>query len=429
MNRWTRLALLTSLYLSQGLPFGFFTQALPVLLRQQGVSLEAISLTGLLAMPWSLKFLWAPLVDRYGSRRFGRRRSWIIPLQLLACAVTGTLAVLGPRHGLRPVLVAVFLTNLFAATQDIATDALAVELLPPEERGLGNGVQVAGYRVGMILGGGALLVLFGSLGWTASFVAMTATLLAATVPIVLFREGSVLGEGPERGPYRTEASRPAVPAGHGKSWLLVSFFRRPGAWRWAGLLFLYKFGEALAGGVVRPMLVDRGFTMTDVGWVLGTVGFACGMLGSLGGGALLEALGRRRAVVLFAFVQSVSILTYAWMGFHGHPSRALVAAAVGLEHLCVGMGTAALFTVMMDVCRAGVSATDYTLQASLVVLATGLATMLSGTLAARLGYGPHFLLAAAASLAGALFALTQYHRAAEDLARTIEAEPPSAALT
>ena len=159
-----RAALLTSLYFAQGLPFGLFTQALPVMMRQQGYSLESIGLSNLLALPWVLKFLWAPWIDRIS----GPRRRVIVPLNVVAAGLLAALAVVSPG-AMVPLIVTVFLCNLAAATQDIATDALAVESLPPAERGIGNGVQVAGYRLGMVLGGGALVQLFDAKGWMFTF--------------------------------------------------------------------------------------------------------------------------------------------------------------------------------------------------------------------------------------------------------------------
>jgi MFS family permease len=140
----SRLGLLASLYVSQGLPFGFFTQALPVLLRKHGLSLAEIGLSSLLAVPWALKFVWAPLVDRYSVRRFGRRRSWIVPMQVMTIAVLLLTALHPPTTSFRWVLAAVLVVNLLSATQDIATDGLAVDMLEPHERGLANGIQVAG---------------------------------------------------------------------------------------------------------------------------------------------------------------------------------------------------------------------------------------------------------------------------------------------
>ncbi|MCU0685286.1 MAG: MFS transporter, partial [Polyangiaceae bacterium] len=143
-----KIVLLTSLYFSQGLPFGLFTQALPVLLRTRGASLPVVSLSGLLAAPWALKFLWAPLLDRAGAQGAGRRRV-LLGLQIISALVAGSLAFVRFEGGeLWPLFIGVVLANLCAATQDVATDALAVDLLGPDERGLGNGVQVAGFRLG-----------------------------------------------------------------------------------------------------------------------------------------------------------------------------------------------------------------------------------------------------------------------------------------
>ena len=189
LNSWHKLLLLLSLYLSQGLPYGFFTQALPVLLRKQNISLEAIGLSSLLALPWALKFLWAPYVDRYSYRKLGHRRSWIVPLQIAAIIIVLIIGLKGRENqGINILLVGVFLTNLIAATQDIATDGLAVELLQSNERGFANGLQVAGYRLGMIIGGGVLLILHTYLGWSGIFYSMAAILLLATLPILLFKD-------------------------------------------------------------------------------------------------------------------------------------------------------------------------------------------------------------------------------------------------
>src|SRR5262249_37088620 len=149
-------------------------------------------------LPWALKFLWAPLVDRYGSRRLGRRRSWILPLQGASIALAGVLWLLSERASISALMAALFVTNLISATQDIATDGLAVELLSEGERGYGNSVQVAAYRAGMILGGGALLVVYGkqSLGPAVAFLAMACLLALATAPIALHREAPAASAAP-----------------------------------------------------------------------------------------------------------------------------------------------------------------------------------------------------------------------------------------
>jgi RhtX/FptX family siderophore transporter len=384
MKRPAKLGLLGALYFSQGLPFGFFTQALPVLLRRQGFSLAEIGLSSLLALPWALKFLWAPVVDRVYDPRFGRRRSWIVPLQLVSAAILAGLAassLLGTRTALFAV---VLLLNAVAATQDIATDGLAVDMLGPTERGLANGLQVAGYRVGMIAGGGVILALFDQLGEAGSFLSMAALTALATLPVLLLRE-------------------PATPP-DGRAAGVVHFLRRPGAVRLLGLVVTYKAGDAFATGMLRPFLADTGLDLTDLGWLLGTVGFFAGLLGALCGGALVQPLGRRRALVTFGLLQAATIAGYAYLAA-ATPTREQLYVACAAEFFAGGMATAALFTTMMDECSRAAGATDYSVQASAVVIATGAASALSGLSAQAIGYEGHFGLAAALSLVAVIAVL------------------------
>jgi MFS transporter, PAT family, beta-lactamase induction signal transducer AmpG len=389
-GKLARLSLLAALYFSQGLPFGFFTQALPVLLREQKLSLGAIGLTSLLAIPWALKFLWAPLIDRHGTRR-----AWLIPLQLGSACLMVVIGLIDPKTALQAILITVVLTNLLASTQDIATDALAVDLLPPEERGMGNGVQVAGYRAGMIVGGGALLIAFDRLGWTLTFWLMAALLALATLPVALSPQARV---------PRAPSPAPASGAGgSARGWLKL-----PGQYAWIAALILYKLGDALGQGMLRPFMSDLGMELGDVGLILGTAGFSTGLIGALLGGWGVERLGRPRALLLFGLLQTIAVGLYAWPAMlgkgHALTHQAMWTAAM-IEHLTGGMATAALFTWMMDRCRPDHAGADYTLQACIVVIATGVAQATSGFIAQYTGWPAHFLLSAALSLLG-LVAIT-----------------------
>ena len=389
-----KLGLLTSLYLSQGLPYGFFTQALPVLLREQGLSLPNISLASLLALPWALKFLWAPFMDRYGSARLGRRRGYILPLQVLSAALLVGLALPEGAVSVEALFAAVLLVNLLSATQDVATDGLAVDLLEPQELGLGNGVQVAAYRVGMILGGGLMLILLDALSWRPTLVGLGILLLVATVPVALFREP------PSPTPPRTGTGR----------WLgesLLYWVRRPGACAWLTLLVLFKAGEHMATGMLRTFLVDVGLGLAQVGWMLGFVGFTTGLLGALLGGALVNRLGRRRALLLFGTLQAAAVLLYA-LATRG-ASVPVLALVCGVEHLTSGMATAALFTVMMESCRPEHAASDYTVQACVVVVASIAAAAVSGFTAQALGYAWHFTLSAVVCVVAVAWVALTFH--------------------
>ncbi len=387
-SRTVKFGLLASLYFSQGLPFGFFTQALPVMLRNSGFSLSEIGLASLLAIPWALKFLWAPVVDRYSFTGVGHRKSWIVPLQLGAVVVLSALAVAGASISMPLLMVGVFLLNLLAATQDIATDGLAVDMLAPSERGFANGLQVAGYRVGMIVGGGALLILHDQLGSGGTFLAMAAMTAMATLPILMTREP------------RAAAQQVAPRAD------LTHFLRRPGTGRILLVVFTYKAGDAFATGMLRPFLVDAGLTLTDIGWLLGTIGFVAGLVGALLGGSLVNRLGRMRSLVVFGLLQALAVAGYAYLA-GTRPSIELLYTLCAFEHLAGGMATAALFTCMMDWCSPEAAATDYSVQASAVVIATGAASALAGFSAQALGYFGHFALSAVLAL-GAVAVVRRY---------------------
>ncbi len=402
MRSSTKLVLLGSLYLSQGLPFGFFTQALPVLLRAEGLSLPLLGLAQLLTIPWALKFLWAPWIDRIQSGKLGKRRKVIVPLQIGCCLVLATLALASGPGALWPLSIAILLVNLCSATQDIATDALAIEILSPDERGLGNGLQVGAYRVGMIIGGGFMLWLFAATGWTTAFLAMAGCLLLATIPVLVFREPPV-----------SEATKPEQRAS------IVASMRRFGPW--LAVLATYKTGEWFASGMLRAFFTDeltaistaaRGYpfpkgepdpyVLAQMSTILGYVGFSCALVGALIGGVLVRVLRRQRALILFGALQTVAIATMAFAA--EAPSLGMFYAISAAEHLTSAMATAALFTAMMDVCRPDEAGTDYTVQASLVVIASGVASAVSGLSAGALGYGGHFLAAAGLSAVGVIVA-------------------------
>jgi PAT family beta-lactamase induction signal transducer AmpG len=411
----SRLGVLGALYFSQGLPFGFFTQAVPVVMRQQGLSLALVGASSVLALPWGLKFLWAPLVDRHGGSALGRRRGWILPLQALTVLGLLALAVVGPlllgealtrggsataasiaeavATGLVALAVGMALTNLLAATQDIATDGLAVDILAPAERGLGNGLQVAAYRLGMITGGGALLWLFSRAGWTWTFVAMAALVAAMSVPVWHFREPAVV----------EVAAAPVSP------WAMLRFFRSRRTLLWLGAIALYKVGDAWGSPMARTLLVDLGFGLNDIALLLGTLGSLAGLVGALTGG-LLAGRGRLLALLAAGLVHAALMASYALpVLVEGMPTAVVAALIVG-EHLTGGMATVALFTAMMDACDRATGASDYTAQASVVVLATGLGGALSGVSAQAWGYAPHFLAAAAVCALGALAMWPLYRR-------------------
>ena len=234
MGRGQKITLLAALYVAQGLPYGFFTQALPVLLRDAGYSLKAIGATSLLFLPWALKFLWAPFVDHRGTRK-----AWLLPLQVAAvCRRAACSRRSSPAADFVLLLAAAFAFNVISACQDIATDGLAVRVLDVHERGLANGLQVGAYRLGMILGGGLLLWVFARTDWPVMFLCMAA-LLAADDRARCCRCASRRASTP-----RSRAAWSTLARG----WL--SRLRVRGMLPFIVLVCFYKFGDSMVASLV-----------------------------------------------------------------------------------------------------------------------------------------------------------------------------------
>jgi len=381
-----KVVLLSSLYTSQFLPSAFFFQALPIFLRQQGASLQVIGLMGLLTLPWMLKFLWAPLVDRYGSRRWGHYKSWIVVTQCLLVLTLITCAYINVNDHAGWLFQGVFLVVTLAATQDIATDALAVRLLAPQERGWGNGIQSAGRAVGGILGGGVMLLVLNRLGWQVSVWMLAGGVLLALLPLFWYREAERTGP--------VAVNRFPNVRGSARNYLktLLSFVRRSGALIWLVFILLYVTGSSMAATMFRPLLVDLGLSMADIGWMTGIVGSGAAIIGSLLAGGLMQPLGRRRALILFGLLQAMAVvaLTLPAMGIQN--PVVLYGVSVG-EVFARALASTALFTVMMDKSRRDTAGSDYTLQSSVYIIGHHVGIpALSGFIAAALGYTSVFLI-------------------------------------
>lgn len=393
-----KLLLLSALYCAEGLPFGFQAQALPVYLREQGVSLEAIGFASALSAPWMLKALWAPAVERWSWRRLGRRKGWIVPLlSLLVVTCLSAVALLlthTPRQALQGLLVVVFFQNLFAATLDVAVDGLAVDLLRPEELGVGNSAQVVGYKVGMLGSGGLLLWLAGSLGGWPVLFGLMALLLLLVLGLVLI----LLRPEPEA-PAAALSARASLAGVVQALWqaLVVP----GGGWL---LLYVgsYKLGETLIDAMYKPFLLDAGATKAQIGQWVGTWGMLAGTLGSLLGGLLAARWGLWRAMAAAAVLRTASLLcpwALAAGLFSAWPLSRVVIPLTCVEELCGGALTTATFAFMMSRTDKRVGATHYTLLASVEVWGKGAVGFVSGVVAARLGYAWTFALGVWLSLA------------------------------
>ncbi len=380
VSRSRRLSLLALLYVSQAIPLGFFIEAVPAIGRDFGLTLRDVGLLQALALPFLIKFLWAPVVDGRMSPRWGHYRSWLLPLQALAVAAVVAIALLDPRRQLGWLLPLGAVFMLLAATQDIASDGLAVRILARRERGLGNGVQVGGFYLGQILGGGMMLILFSRLGWRPAMLAMALLLALPLASLATFREPPVSRPARSRIDYRA----------------LGRFFRRPGAAPWVAVLVLYRAGDAMALTMARPMLVDLGLDLAQIGLIVGLGVSVAALVGALAGGVAIERIGRKRALALFAAVHALALLGYGLPALGWSSLPILWAVSIGAA-LAGGMATTALYTHMMDRSSVASGGTDFTLQQSLAAAGPLAGAAASGLLAEALGYAGHFAVCAGMS--------------------------------
>ena len=381
--------LLLTLYFAQGLPSGFLAHALPVLMREHQVPLEYIGFLKLLALPWFFKFLWAPIIDKYPLGKLGAHRGWILVLQSAVLVLLLALSFFSPDYlfgeGIFLFLLLLLLVNAFSASQDIATDGLAVRLLPENLRGLGNSLQVGGYKFGMIISGNFFLMALVLYAWSGTFQILAALLLLATLPILCFREPQW---------HRTVAAQPTAPVQKSAYWKdsYAAFMERPGLGLWLCVLLTYKIADSLGSAMIKPLLVDSGYSLTEIAQI-SLIAMCAGLLAAFVAGAVYYRLGWRVSLLLFGFIQALGIGAYACIAL-AVVSPAQVYAIAVFEQMADGMSTVTLFALMMSYCREGHEGGDFTLQVSMHMVIAGLFGMFSGFLAKGLGYELHFIIAA-----------------------------------
>ncbi len=385
MKKWVILA---SLYVAQILPVAFYGQTLHVILRQQGVSLELIGLTSFLSFPWMLKVLWSPLIDRYGWTRWGHYKFWIVLMQSLMGIAIAICAFLSLENNFTWLIGGMFVAITFAATQDIATDALAIGILQTSERGFGNSIQGAGSYLGAILGGGVILILLDNLGWTNSMLLMALTVFVLILPVLSYQENIAVAKTDSRLSLST----------------LRGFFQQPAIGKWILVLLVYMMGVTITSTMSRPLLVDLGMSMSDIGVLNGIVSFGGGFVGSILGGFILKSLGRKRGLIIFGLLMAGGIALWILpaIGFTSLPILYFVAASFQFTY---SMACIPMFAIAMDNSRQGNAGYDYTLQVTIIFVGSLLAGAGSGFIAESLGYPLAFAIASGISLLGVLLVL------------------------
>jgi MFS family permease len=386
------IILFSALYMAQGLPFGFFTLAVPTLMRDAGMSLKAIGATGLLTLPWSFKFLWAPYLDHRGTPK-----QWLLRLQSAAVTSAALLACLGfLDDSYWPLIVGAFVFNLVAASQDVVTDGLAVRTLGARDLGMANALQVGAYRFGMILGGGVLLRVFAATDWTTTFLCMAALLAITMVPVMRLQTQAAF-VSTQQWTARQLATQ----------WLHRLLM--PGSLMLLGLIFCYRLGDAMISNLLGPFMVDQGLTKVEIADLKGTAGSLSSLIGALLGGVIAFRVQRRTLLLVAGIAQAASFVPYL-VAAAGFGSRGLLWTATIAEGLIGTIATVALFTLMMDASDPEHAGTDYTLFASAVVAINTIGGLLGGVLGDALGFAGLFAIAIALCVLGCVTLVWQLDR-------------------
>ena len=372
-----RVATVLFLGFSSGLPLALSGGTLQAWLTVENVDIKTIGLFSLVGLPYTLKFLWSPLMDRFVVPIFGRRRGWIALSQLTLIGLILGMSLTSPQNGLWFLALLAFCLTFVSASQDVAIDAYRTEVLRERERGIGAAVSVTGYRIAMLVSGALALILSEYLGWRVTYMLMALIMSIGVVSVWLGPEPEDPGTPPTsmkdavEGPFR-------------------EFFSRPGVWSLLALIVLYKLGDAFAGSLTTTFLI-RGvnFSVGEVGAINKGMGLASTIIGALFGGVLMARLRLFRSLLIFGILQAVSNLSFMVLALVGK-SYPLMIFTIAFENLAGGMGTAAFVAFLMVLCNHNYTATQFALLSALASLGRVFVGPLSGVLVDGMGWTVFF---------------------------------------
>jgi PAT family beta-lactamase induction signal transducer AmpG len=382
---------------SSGLPLYLLFNLVPAWLRSEHVDLKTIGLFALIQFPYTWKFLWSPLLDRYVLPVLGRRRGWMLLTQVGLLAVIASMGAFSPQSDLRSIVYIATLLAFLSATQDIVLDAYRRELLADVELGLGNAVYVNAYRIAGLVPGSLSLILADFLAWDVVFIITALFMLPGIVMTLLVQEPH------HAAPPKTLREAVVEP--------FHEFITRQG-WNGALLilafLFFYKLGDSMCTALATPFYLDMGFSKTQIGLVAKNAGLWPAVIGGMLGGLWMVKIGINRALWLFGVVQVLAIFGFAWLASVGHHAAitsvelAQLAIVIGLEALGVGLGTVAFVAFIARTTHPAYTATQFALFTSLMAVPRTFANAATGWLVEMMGWTGFFFLCAVLAVPGML---------------------------
>jgi len=374
-----------------GLPLLLTISVLQAWMKEEGVDLTVIGMMALVGLPYTVKFLWAPFLDRFTLPFLGRRRGWLLVAQVALIFSVAGLGSTDPGSSPWTVAFAAFLVTFFSASQDIVVDAYRREDLPDQELGLGSSLYVNGYRVGMLLASGGGLIMADHIPFSMVYLIMAACILPGVLTTLLAPEPEIALGTPKN--MKEAVVDP-----------LVEYFRRQDAVWMLAFILLYKIGDTMASAMTTPFYLDIGFSKTEIGAIVKLFGFWATMAGALTGGVLMLRLGISRSLWVFGFLQAISTACFAILARIGHSVSAL-SGVIAFENLSSGMGTAAYMAFMASITNKRFTATQYALLTSLMGVPRVLASAPTGFLAKNLGWASFFIACTLIAIPGILLLL------------------------
>jgi PAT family beta-lactamase induction signal transducer AmpG len=373
---------------SAGLPLLLTWGVLQAWMTEKGVDLTWIGMISLVQIPYTWKFLWAPFLDRFVPPFLGRRRGWLLIVQMALMAAIVGLGYSDPIKNTGLMIVAAVLVAFFSATQDIVIDAYRREDLADEELGLGSSMYVYGYRLGMLLASGGGLILADHMSFSAVYFLMSLCMLPGILTTLLTPEPKVVAGTPQ-----TMKQAVVEP--------FVDYFNRNGAIWILVFILLYKIGDTMASGITMPFYLETGFTKTEIGTVVKFFGTAATLIGAFLGGVILLKVGINRGLWIFGFLQALSTAGFAILARIGY-NIAMLSGVIAFENLSSGMGTAAFVAFMASITNKKFTATQYALLTGIMGLSRQLASSVTGFMAKYMGWPGFFVFCTLIAIPGML---------------------------
>ena len=386
-----KMAALLVLGFASGLPLYLTGQgrALQAWMTIEGVDLTTIGLFSLVGLPYSFKWVWAPLLDRYVPPFLGRRRGWLLVMQVALMVCIAWMGFQDPSGGLQTVAIIAILIAFFSASYDVAYDAYKIDILDEREMGAGAAMNVLGYRIALLITGALALAMADRLGWPTVYFILAGLLLISILTTLRAPEPAI-----QVAPPASLRDAVVLP--------FQEFFSRAGVKRGlAVLLFitLYKLSDYFAQSMATPFLLQTGFTQTEIGAIAGGIGLGATIVGVLAGGSMVAKLGINRSLWVFGALQAASNLMYYLLSIVGE-NRAMLVATMVVENFCTGLVTAGFVAFLMTMCNVKFSATQYALLSSLMAASRDILVAPAGGIADSTGWPKFFLITLIAGIPG-----------------------------